>query len=95
VTVLCCALIPVAVWVPSLLTLAILAVLLRALVVFATMRTRKFRLSSADTRSRKTRLIHRAVDRRSSCKPGLRPSRFSETELLALPILGNSLGLRT
>ena len=43
VTVLCCALIPVAVSVPSLLTLAILAVLLCALAAFETMRSREFR----------------------------------------------------
>jgi low temperature requirement protein LtrA len=40
VTVLCCALIPVAVSAPSLLTLAILAVLLCALAAFETMRAR-------------------------------------------------------
>jgi low temperature requirement protein LtrA len=43
VTVLCCALIPVAVSAPSLLTLAILAVLLCALAAFETMRAREFR----------------------------------------------------
>jgi low temperature requirement protein LtrA len=43
VTVLCCALIPVAVSVPSLLTLAILAVLLCALAAFETVRSREFR----------------------------------------------------
>ena len=43
VTVLCCALIPVAVSVPSLITLAILAVLLCALAAFETMRSREFR----------------------------------------------------
>ncbi len=43
VTILCCALIPVAVSAPSLLTLAILAVLLCALAAFETMRSREFR----------------------------------------------------
>src|SRR5918998_357539 len=43
VTVLCCALIPLAVSVPSLITLAILAVLLCALAAFETMRSREFR----------------------------------------------------
>src|SRR3712207_4953036 len=43
VTVLCCVLIPVAVSVPSLISLAILAVLLCALVAFETMRSREFR----------------------------------------------------
>ena len=43
VTVLCLALIPVAVSVPSLLTLAALAVLLCALAVFETTRSREFR----------------------------------------------------
>jgi low temperature requirement protein LtrA len=43
VTILCCALIPVAVSVPSLVTLAILAVLLCALAAFETMRYREFR----------------------------------------------------
>jgi low temperature requirement protein LtrA len=43
VTVLCCALIPVAVSVPSLISLAILAVLLCALAAFETMRSREFR----------------------------------------------------
>jgi len=43
VTVLCCALIPLAVSVPSLLTLAILASLLWALVTFETVRSREFR----------------------------------------------------
>ena len=43
VTILCCALIPVAVSVPSLITLAILAVLLCALAAFETMRSREFR----------------------------------------------------
>jgi low temperature requirement protein LtrA len=43
VTVLCCALLPVAVSVPSLITLLILAGLLCALVAFETMRSREFR----------------------------------------------------
>jgi hypothetical protein len=43
VTVLCCALISLAVSVPSLVTLAILAGLLCALVAFETMRSREFR----------------------------------------------------
>jgi low temperature requirement protein LtrA len=43
VTILCCALIPVAVSVPSLVTLAILAVLLCGLAAFETMRYREFR----------------------------------------------------
>jgi hypothetical protein len=43
VTVLCCALIPVAVSVPSLVTLAILAALLCALAGFETVRSREFR----------------------------------------------------
>jgi low temperature requirement protein LtrA len=43
VTILCCALIPLAVSVPSLLTLAILAVLLCTLAAFETMRSREFR----------------------------------------------------
>ena len=43
VTVLCCALIPVAVSVPSLITLAILAGLLCALAAFETVRSREFR----------------------------------------------------
>jgi len=43
VTVLCCALVPMAVSVPSLITLAILAVLLCALVAFETVRSREFR----------------------------------------------------
>jgi low temperature requirement protein LtrA len=43
VTVLCCALIPVAVWIPSLITLAILAGLLCALAAFETVRSREFR----------------------------------------------------
>jgi low temperature requirement protein LtrA len=43
VTILCCALIPVAVSVPSLITLAILAVLLCALAAFETMGSREFR----------------------------------------------------
>ena len=43
VTVLCCGLIPVAVSVPSLVTLAILAVLLCALAAFETTRSREFR----------------------------------------------------
>ena len=43
VTILCCALIPVAVSVPSLITLAILAVLLCALVALETMGSREFR----------------------------------------------------
>src|SRR5918998_1238792 len=43
VTVLCCALIPAAVSIPSLITLAILAGLLCALVAFETMRSREFR----------------------------------------------------
>jgi low temperature requirement protein LtrA len=43
VTILCCALIPVAVSVPSLSTLAILAVLLCALTALETMRSREFR----------------------------------------------------
>ena len=43
VTVLCCALIPVAVSVPSLVTLATLAVLLCALAAFETARSREFR----------------------------------------------------
>jgi low temperature requirement protein LtrA len=43
VTVFCCALIPVAVSIPSLITLAILAGLLCALAAFETMRSREFR----------------------------------------------------
>jgi low temperature requirement protein LtrA len=43
VTTLCCALIPVAVSIPSLITLAILAVLLCALAAFETTRSREFR----------------------------------------------------
>jgi low temperature requirement protein LtrA len=43
VTILCCALIPVAVSVPSLVMLAILAILLCALAAFETMRSREFR----------------------------------------------------
>ena len=43
VTILCLALIPLAVSVPSLATLAILAVLLCALAGFETMRSREFR----------------------------------------------------
>ncbi|HEU4494666.1 MAG TPA: low temperature requirement protein A [Rubrobacteraceae bacterium] len=43
VTTLCCALIPVAVSVPSLVMLAILAILLCALAAFETMRSREFR----------------------------------------------------
>jgi len=43
VTVLCCALIPVAVSIPSLITLAILAGLLCALAAFETLRSREFR----------------------------------------------------
>jgi low temperature requirement protein LtrA len=43
VTVLCCALIPLAVLVPSLITLAILAVLMCALAAFETLRSREFR----------------------------------------------------
>ncbi len=43
VTVLCCALIPLAVSIPSLITLAILAGLLCALAAFETMRSREFR----------------------------------------------------
>lgn len=43
VTVLCCALVPLAVSVPSLITLAILAVLLCALAAFETVRSREFR----------------------------------------------------
>src|SRR5919106_3420625 len=43
VTVLCCALIPLAVSIPSLITLAILAGLMCALVAFETMRSREFR----------------------------------------------------
>jgi low temperature requirement protein LtrA len=43
VTILCCALIPVAVSVPSLSTLAILAVLMCALTALETMRSREFR----------------------------------------------------
>jgi low temperature requirement protein LtrA len=43
VAVLCCALIPVAVTVLSLLTLAILAALLCALTTFETVRSREFR----------------------------------------------------
>jgi low temperature requirement protein LtrA len=43
VTVLCCALIPVGVSVPSLITLAILALLLCALAAFETIRSREFR----------------------------------------------------
>ena len=43
VTVLCCALIPVAVSIPSLITLAILAGLLCALAAFETVRSREFR----------------------------------------------------
>jgi low temperature requirement protein LtrA len=43
VTLLCCALIPLAVSVPSLVTLAILAGLMCALAAFETMRSREFR----------------------------------------------------
>ena len=43
VTILCCALILVAVSVPSLITLGILAILLCALAAFETMRSREFR----------------------------------------------------
>jgi hypothetical protein len=43
VTVFCCALIPVAASVPSLITLAILAALLCALAAFETERSREFR----------------------------------------------------
>ena len=43
VAILCCGLIPVAVSVPSLITLAILAMLLCALAAFETMRSREFR----------------------------------------------------
>jgi hypothetical protein len=43
VTLLCCALIPVAVSIPSLVTLATLAVLLCALAAFETTRSREFR----------------------------------------------------
>jgi low temperature requirement protein LtrA len=43
VTVLCCALIPLAVSIPSLITLAILAGLLCALAAFETVRSREFR----------------------------------------------------
>jgi hypothetical protein len=43
VTILCCALIPVAVSIPSLITLAILAVLLCALAAYETMRSGEFR----------------------------------------------------
>jgi low temperature requirement protein LtrA len=43
VTVLCCALVPVAVSAPSLLTLAVLATLLCALAAFETIRSREFR----------------------------------------------------
>ena len=43
VTVLCCALIPVAASIPSLITLAILAGLLCALAAFETVRSREFR----------------------------------------------------
>jgi hypothetical protein len=43
VTILYCALVPVAVSVPSLLTLAILAALLSALAAFETARSREFR----------------------------------------------------
>jgi low temperature requirement protein LtrA len=43
VTILCCALIPLAVSVPSLVTLATLAALLCALAAFETMRSREFR----------------------------------------------------
>ncbi len=43
VTILCCALIPVAVAVPSLITLATLAVLLCVLAAFETVRSREFR----------------------------------------------------
>jgi low temperature requirement protein LtrA len=43
VAILCCALIPVAVSVPSLVTLAVLAGLLCALAAFETMRSREFR----------------------------------------------------
>jgi hypothetical protein len=43
VTVLCCTLISLAVSVPSLVTLAILAGLMCALVAFETMRSREFR----------------------------------------------------
>ena len=42
-TVLCCALIPVAVSIPSLIALAVLAWLLCALAAFETMRSREFR----------------------------------------------------
>jgi low temperature requirement protein LtrA len=43
VAILCCALIPVAVSIPSLVTLAVLAGLLCALAAFETMRSREFR----------------------------------------------------
>jgi hypothetical protein len=43
VTILCCALVLVAVSVPSLITLAILAVLICALAAFETMQSREFR----------------------------------------------------
>ncbi len=43
VTVLCCALIPVAVSIPSLITLAVLAGLMCALTAFETLRSREFR----------------------------------------------------
>jgi low temperature requirement protein LtrA len=43
VTIFCCALIPVAVSVPSLITLAILAALLCALAAFETVQSREFR----------------------------------------------------
>ena len=43
VAILCCTLIPLAVTVPSLITLTILVVLLCALAAFETMRSREFR----------------------------------------------------
>ena len=43
VTFLCCALVPVAVSIPSLATLAILAALMCALAAFETVRSREFR----------------------------------------------------
>jgi hypothetical protein len=43
VTILCCTLIPLALSVPSLATLAILAGLMCALAAFETMRSREFR----------------------------------------------------
>ena len=52
VAILCCALIPIAVSAPSLITLAILAVLLCALAAFETMRSREFRRELRGARSR-------------------------------------------